>query len=212
MLIGVKKRFLFIANSKTASTSIESALMNHAEIHRGGAPWRKHILMREALREYDFLFSQPGYRPDQFFKFGVMRDPVDWIYSWFRYRKGNTVADQLPPEMTFEQFWAKDDWNKWRASGVPRLQSDFFTYPRGWTIADYIIPYDEVDQHFPKICKHLGIKAALPRANVSAISGSPHDLSPAILDDVRAFYQADYALMERLPDLNRQGLARFGWA
>lgn len=141
-----------------------------------------------------------------------MRDPVDWIYSWFRYRKGNAVADALPPAMTFEEFWAKDDWNKWRAPGVPRLQSDFFTFPRGWMIADYIIPYEEVDQHFPDICKNLGIRAALPRSNVSAISGNPEELSPATLDDVRAFYQEDYALIGRLEEINQQGMARFGWA
>lgn len=32
MLIGVKKRFVFIANSKTASTSIEHSLVGQAEI------------------------------------------------------------------------------------------------------------------------------------------------------------------------------------
>ena len=87
MLIGVKKRFVFVANSKTASTSIEKALVPHAEIQRGGGSNRKHIFLRAGLREYGFLFERKKYAADTFFKFGVMRDPVEWIQSWYRYRR-----------------------------------------------------------------------------------------------------------------------------
>ena len=106
MLIGVKKRFVFIANSKTASTSIEHSLVGQAEIQRGGGPQRKHIYLRDALPEYDFLFGRDGYGIESFFTFGVMRDPVSWIQSWYRYRCGNKVESPLPAGMSFGEFWA----------------------------------------------------------------------------------------------------------
>jgi len=212
MLIGVKKRFLFIANSKSASTSIEHALINHTEIERGSTPQRKHITLCEALEEYDFLFSQPAYHPDTFFKFGVFRDPVDWIYSWFRYRKRKNALNALPVDMPFSEFWNKNDWNKWRQPGRPRLQRDMFADADGKIIADYLIPHQQVSQHFSKILKNLGLKDTLPARNVSAISGSPTDLSEDMLAELRAFYAADYAVLENIDEINRAGLERFGWA
>ena len=55
MLIGVKKRFVFIANSKTASTTIESMLTPFAEINRVGSPQRKHVSWGEVLEEYSLV-------------------------------------------------------------------------------------------------------------------------------------------------------------
>ena len=203
MLIGVEKRYVFVANSKTASTSIEDALINHAEIHRGGAPQRKHIPLAEAIRTYGFLFDQPAYAPQTFFKFGVMRDPIGWIQSWFRYRKGNQTAAPLPAEMTFPEFWARKDWNLRLPDGSKRLQSRFFSDAEGRLIADYIIPYDAIETHFDLICTRL------PQKNVSKIRASSEPPLPeALLEEMRAYYAEDYALLARLPEINAAGLAR----
>ena len=126
MLIGVEKRFIFVANTKTASTSIEHALMDHAEIHRGGSPARKHIPLVQVYKFYDFLFGQPAHRPASYFAFGVMRDPIEWVISWFRYRKGNKVENGLPQDMTFAQFWERNDWNITRPDGRRHLQRQMF--------------------------------------------------------------------------------------
>ncbi|CAI8296400.1 MAG: Uncharacterised protein [Hyphomonas sp. TMED17] len=87
MLISISKRFLFIANSKTASTSLSKALRPYAEIERQGSPDRKHVSMGAVLDHYKFLFELPPFAPDTFFRFGVIRDPLDWIHSWYRYRQ-----------------------------------------------------------------------------------------------------------------------------
>lgn len=208
MLIGVRKRFVFVANSKTASTAIEQALINHAEIHRGGAPQRKHIAMAEALKEYHFLFGQPRFAPDSFFRFGVLRDPVDWITSWFRYRRGNKVDRPLPREMSFAEFWRRGDWNRFRADGSPRLQGRAFTDADGRPIVDCILPHEALDRMFPQICQGLGLDVQLRPRNVSEIPPESEGVPPELMDEVRAFYAADYALRAQLPALNAAGLEK----
>ena len=205
MLIGVRKRFVFVANSKTASTSIVNALSSHAEIMRGGTPQHKHIYMRDALRKYKFLFGQPEYAPNTFFRFGVMRDPIDWIQSWYRYRRGNKVAKQLPEDMSFADFWAAKDWNIQFPDGTKRLQSTFFLNAKGQPLVDYIIPYADIEAQFATICAALGVKAPLPRKNVSKIKKTDADLPEDLRAEMVDFYADDYALLGKLDQINTTG-------
>jgi hypothetical protein len=148
MLIGIERKFVFVANTKTASTSIETALAPVSEIAFKGSPQRKHVSLHAAIEAHPEIFAQPGQWPRFFFKFGVMRDPLDWIGSWFRYRKSNEVDSPLPPEMSFAEFWERQDWNFRRADGRPNLQRDKFCGPQGKVLADVIIPYDRLSPMF----------------------------------------------------------------
>ncbi|SES39188.1 hypothetical protein SAMN04490244_11525 [Tranquillimonas rosea] len=208
MLIGVKKRFVFVANTKAASTSIEAALIDQAEIHRGGSPARKHISLREALREYRFLFGQEEHRPRHFLKFGVMRDPIDWIGSWFRYRKGNKVDQPLPAGMTFAEFWQRADWNIRRPDGSKHLQGERFLGPKGGVMADVILPYHDLETGFARLCEGLGLPCRLPRRNVSRLDEIGEEIDPDLRAEMRAFYADDYALFDRIDEINAKGFAR----
>ncbi len=207
MLISVEKRFLFVANTKTASTSIEQVLAPYAEIRRGGTPARKHVSLHEVMQAYDFMFAQDEHDPARYFKFGVMRDPVDWITSWFRYRKGNDVEAPLPPDLDFSGFWARKDWNIEHADGTPNLQRDMFCAPDGRVLADVIIPYDRVGAMFGEICAALGVGQPLERRNVSRL-GDAGDIPAALRAAMREFYAEDYALLARLDEINAAGMAR----
>lgn len=206
MLIGLEKRFVFVANSKAASTSVEKILAPFSEIIVAGTPDRKHILLRDAFKAYDVLFGQPDWHPDSFFKFGVLRDPIEWIHSWYRYRKGNKVASPLPAEMTFEAFWAAGDWTRFLASGQKRLQRDFFTDAEGRVLADFIIPYDDLEQQFARVCRHLGVRRPLPRENVSRLRPDDTPIPKTLIAEMRDFYAEDYELLARLPEINDRAL------
>ena len=208
MLIGVKKRFVFVANSKTASTSIEFALAPHAEIMRGGTPASKHIPLTDIRKEYHFLFDRAQYPFESFFRFGVMRDPLDWIKSWYRYRRGNAVETPLAPDMSFDAFWDRNDWNISRASGVPFDQSVRFLDDQDQPLADLIIPHGRLDHFFPKIAKAIGVPAALPKRNVSRIKRLDTPVSETTLKKVREHYARDYALIDQMYEINQRGLEK----
>lgn len=207
MLIGVGKKFVFVANTKTASTSIEYALMPHTDLICSGTPQRKHLSLHRALGSYPFLFKQPGHDPATYFKFGVMRDPIEWIGSWFRYRKGNEVESELPANITFEEFWAAKDWNIQRADGSKYLQRDMFCGPDGTVLADVIIPYHRLGEVFGEICDMLDISCPLPRHNVSQLDRM-EELPARLHSEMREFYAPDYDLMSQLDDMNAAGMDR----
>lgn len=207
MLIGVEKRFLFVANTKTASTSIEDVLLPHAEVFRMGTSERKHISLADTKAKYGFLFNNPNHSWGSYFKFGVMRDPLDWIGSWYRYRRGNQVHSPLPRDMTFAEFWAQADWNIRFGSGNKNLQKRMFTTQDGDVLADVIIPYHRVDEYFPELCKLLHIPYNLPRKNVSVLR-DVGSIPAALREEVLDFYAEDYALWERLDEINAAGMAQ----
>lgn len=189
MLIGVKKRFIFIACSKTASTSIETALTPYAEINCAATPQRKHIIWKEARKEYGFLFDIDIYNPKSFFKFGVVREPVEWIISWYNYRHMNkSLPNPLPEDMTFEQFWNSDDWVK------KKTQKSHFSGNDGICRFDLIIPHEKVNQAFPIVVKYLKLgEATLPHKNKSPIKKIVRsNLDPEIASKINTYYQQDF--------------------
>ncbi|MDO6732727.1 sulfotransferase family 2 domain-containing protein [Marinovum sp. 2_MG-2023] len=209
MLIGTTKSFIFVANTKTASTSVERALKPHADIHYAGTSERKHVPLKELTKLYPEVTGGPfgAAERERFFTFGVMRDPIDWIGSWYRYRKGNPeVHNPLPDGMTFEQFWARRDWNVVCANGENYLQRRLFCCPKGAVLADVIIPYERLDEMFGEICEGLGVKSPLPRRNVSRLT--EFKIPEAMIEPLQKHYALDFELRSRLDEINEKGMAK----
>lgn len=210
MLISLKKRFLFICNTKAASTSIEASLQHLSDVIHTGTPALKHIAYRDVLKEYQTLFTESGKTPDTLFRFGVMRDPISWISSWFRYRRGNEVQAPLPAEMSFREFWQNNDWNITRHNGTRYLQRTCFEDDFGRISMDFLIRYEELPIGFKEVMQSIGVDAVLPRLNQSNLHENA-DIVPADLrDELRDFYDADYEIYNKIESINAAGLAR--WA
>lgn len=205
MLLSVKRRFLFVSNTKTASTSIEAALRDFCEIERTGSPQRKHIEYRQILKEYRFLFSRKRFAPETFFRFAVMRDPVDWFYSWYRYRRGNDVEAPLPEDMTLQDFWELNDWNRTRGDGSRNLQSHMMLGPQGGIGLDMILRYEDLETGFPRLAKGLGIKADIPRLNVSRLKGGSDEIDPGLRREMELHFAPDYEVYGSLERINASG-------
>jgi len=208
MLISVHRRFVFVANTKAASTSIEALLAPHSEIARPGGPKYKHSSLGTIRYDYSFLFDIPEYPFESFFRFGVIRDPVDWIGSWFRFRKGNKVEAPLPADLTFAQFWQRQDWNIRRADGEPLLQRDMFCDPRGQIMADMLLPYHRLDELLPQVLSGLGVEGDLKRLNVSNLTSDTLEIPLALRDEMREHYAPDYAVLADIDRHIDRGLAR----
>lgn len=206
MLISTSKMFIFAANTKTASTSVESALEKHSEFRLDGAPRLKHLPLVEAKDEAPNAFHD--YELDDFFIFGIMRNPIDWIQSWYRYRLGNNVRNRLPSGMTFKEFWEKKDWNILRKDGKKYLQKDIFLRPNGDVLADVIVPYETLDDHLGPIMSLLQIEQPLPKSNTSRVKKITEPLAQGLLDELKLFYAEDFALYENLEEINKAGMEK----
>ncbi|MEM5882554.1 MAG: class I SAM-dependent methyltransferase [Candidatus Aenigmatarchaeota archaeon] len=183
MLISLSKKFIFVANTKTASTTIEKILLPFAEINTiGAAPEIKHMSIVDIMYRFNNILNF-----DKFFKFGVIRHPVDWFLSWFNYRSGNPhILSPLPDNLSIEEFFESGDW-------VLKLsQKSMFCDSNGNVLVDLVIPYDELDHYLYNILAFLKIPLnEIPKENVSHKKVTIADLSQEFKNKLIEHYRED---------------------
>jgi hypothetical protein len=92
--------------TKTASTSIENTLTSYCELVTRGkyATALKHINYKKYERYIEPLIENiTGKKPETVC---VMREPIDWLHSWYRYRKRDSASGskRSTQNITFSEF------------------------------------------------------------------------------------------------------------
>ncbi|WP_116597107.1 sulfotransferase family 2 domain-containing protein [Primorskyibacter marinus] len=85
MLVFWKERLVFLAVPKTGSSAYEAALKSRASMSVMDPPELKHAPIYRYNRFFRPMFEKAG--ADNMETLAVVRDPLDWLGSWFRYRK-----------------------------------------------------------------------------------------------------------------------------
>ena len=103
MLIFWRQRLVILANPKTGTTALEETLAPLAAVVVQRPPQLKHT---GAGKYHKFLAPYVGDGKDHTFQIvGVMREPVDWLGSWYRYRQRNEeVTDKSTHDISFDDF------------------------------------------------------------------------------------------------------------
>lgn len=194
MLVFWRQRLVFLATPKTASTSIESALAPQAAVVVMRPPQLKHTNAQKYYRQVaPFLGDAKG---EDFVLTALMREPLDWLGSWYRYRqRPEEVPEKTTSAMTFDAFvqaYCQNDQPEFAKVGN---QANFLA-PKDHREVDYIFRYDRMADFVAFLEKRLGGKIDLPRVNVSPSAAL--DLSSdteALLRKTRA---RDFSLYARL--------------
>jgi hypothetical protein len=195
MLLSLSHQFIFVANLKSASSSIERALGPSAELRLSKTKFGKHDDLSTIARK--FQWTKKYVRPDQFFVFGVMREPVDFILSLYNFHtleqfKGKAHSSNGVP---FEEFWTRWCSKSWQT----RPQYRRFIDKRGNFRVSHVIEFERLDTEFPKVCARIGVEAKLPKANVSPRILSRSDLSRELIAEIAARYSEDYEFLKTRP-------------
>ena len=188
MLIFWKERLVVIANTKTGSTSLESALEGLAEVVVSRPAPLKHTTARAFRRHVaPWLTELAG--GTAFETVGLVREPLDWLGSWYRDRAG---AGELPEGMDFAGF-GRD------VLALPppphaRLvsQAAMLCDDAGAPLVDRLFRYDEIDRFVAFLEDRLGCAIHLPRLNVSP--EAQMDLAPATVARMEQAMAEDFAL------------------
>lgn len=192
MLISLSHRFVFVANVKTASTSIEAALRPHAEIAISDTRFGKHIGLAEIERRFDFIFKRQPL--SSFFVFAVVRDPVDMLVSvysshhkpefkGYRHYTGDLTFDQF-----LETFRKRQSWQL-----IPQAQR--LRDRTGRLRMDYVIDFDRLDAQFQEVLSLIGLPPTpLPSFNESPDVMSPADVPPETRAHIAEAYRRDYRI------------------
>ena len=194
MLVFWRQGLVFLATPKTASTSIETALAPLAAVVVMRPPQLKHTNAQKYQRHVaPFLGDAKG---TSFVTTALMREPIDWLGSWYRYRqRPEETPDKSTRTMSFDAFvqaYCQSDQPEFAKVGA---QATFLT-PDGFRPVDHIFRYETMDQFVRFLEKRLATQIALPKVNVSP--QAPISLSPAVEQHLRQVRAADFALYDRL--------------
>jgi hypothetical protein len=168
MLIGLNRRFIFIANLKSASSAIEQTLKPLSEISLNDSAFGKHLPLAEIEQLFSWLFDLLPL--ENFLVFGVVRHPVDFMLSLYNSHAHENFRLTLPHlytgGMSFDRFleqWCEEN------SGQLAPQHSRFIAANGAIGANFIISYDRLASGLPYIATLIRAPEllALPRINVS---------------------------------------------
>ena len=171
MLIFAEKKLIIYSMPKTGTTSIQKALENSATIKFGrtGKYGLKHIDAQNFQKWKKTLKNQfPG---DKFVSCCVMREPIDLLRSWYKYRSRTKVKSdkQFTGNMTFDKYlnnlYEKKIQDK--SNRTPFNRQSRFLFPKNKMLIDRIFPYQNFDSFIEFITRKIGKDFEIPKVNIS---------------------------------------------
>lgn len=192
MLVFSKARLVLLSVPKTGSTAYEAALAPLAAIVVSSPPELKHA----PVFRYNRFF-----RPmiDRFFEgrfdvVAVMREPLDWLGSWYRYRQRPEMTGHpnSTQGLNFDDFvlaYCASDQPEFARVGS---QAKFLEPQRNGTCVTHLFRYEDQAglQRFLEM--RLGINVAPERLNRSP--EVPLSLSPTVEARVRRNFADEFSL------------------
>ena len=178
MLVFWEERLAFLATPKTGSTAIAAALESLAAVSIQRPPLLKHTTVHR-YRRFIGPYLEAASKAE-FTLVALMREPTDWLGSWYRYRqRDRTLPEQSTKGMSFDAFvqaWCQDPRPEFANIG----SQGRFLRPRkengGEKGVDRLFRYEEIDRFVHFLEDRLGCEIILPRLNVSPPGAT--DLTP----------------------------------
>lgn len=164
MLIFFDKRLVFLATPKAGSTAVEAALESLANVAIPRPSPLKHTTVAEFERHIrPWLEEKSGSR---FTTLALMREPVDWLRSWYRFRLRDDGDDPDHPmkDVSFERFSESYCDPQGPAYSQVGRQSDYVN--ANGAKVDKIFRYEDMELFTEFLEDRLDCIVNLPRINV----------------------------------------------
>ena len=194
MLVFWKEKLVFLAVPKTGTTAIEGALAPKAALVLREPPVLKHATVQRYKRILQPLMDIT--KEPEFETVAVVRHPVDWLGSWYRYRHRADLAGRPNSTRghTFDAFvsaYIADPQPSYAAVGS---QAKFLLAPDGTVGVTHLFRYEARPKLLQFLQDRLATQISLNRLNVSP----PADvtLSPSVAAALRQTCAAEFAVWE----------------
>lgn len=198
MLVFWKEKLVLLAVPKTGTTALEQVLAPRASIAVLDPPELKHAPVYRYNRFFRPMFEK-ACKTDDIETVAVMREPVSWLGSWYRYRsraflKGRpTSTDGL----SFDEFVLAyaDGQNKPFAN--VGSQARFLEARQNGIGVSHLFRYEDQPRFLAFLQDRLNVTLDLPRANVSP--KLELSLSASINRKLRDACPEDFELYDSIP-------------
>ncbi len=199
MLLAPGKGFVFLAAPKTASTSIEQAFRSHADVSMKTNPF-KHTRYAQFQRFLQPWLDSKGFPRESYEVVCVVREPIDWLASWWRYRSREELANpsrryhrNYAGHLSFEQFARGYMGGEEQSAQVGR-QAKFVQPRSGEAGVDRLFRYDRLDLLVDFLSEKVGEEVGIGTSNVSPKRS--FSLPEACERELREFFAPEYRLYE----------------
>lgn len=171
--------FIFIRINKTGSSSIKMAL----KLPSGH---------RTALEEIERIGREEWERK---FTFTIVRNPWDKVISQYHFRAQTNQTDLGLIKVGFND-WVRLTYGDRNPAYLnkPKMfipQSDWITDKAGKILVDFVGRFENLNDDFLKICKHIGITTKLPHIKTSKHEHYKDYYSEEAIEIVAAWYKKD---------------------
>lgn len=196
MLVFSNQSLAFIAVPKTGTTAVEMALKPRADIIF--TKQRKHMpAHRFHSKIAPFLDKTFNLRPDCM---AVMRDPVEQIRSWYRYRTGERQKGTTKStfDMSFDEFVLAIISDEPPAFAGIGSQFRMVAAKNGDVLVHHLFAYETQPLFRAFLNDRFGEEIKLKQKNVSPDAEAP--LDPQTHDKLREARKGEFELYSRLRD------------
>lgn len=184
MLVFWKQKLVFLSVPKTGTTAYEQALAPLASMVILDPPELKHAPVYRYNRFFRPMFEKAG-RADDIETLAVMREPISWLGSWYRYRRRPFMQGRANNtfDVSFDAF--VEAYMLGKPPGFANVGSQArFLEPRpNGTAVTHLFRYEDQPRLISFLEQRLDTKISLERANVSPEMDLV--LSPAIEQKLR---------------------------
>jgi len=208
LLLDLKRSLIFVAGVKTGSTTVERIYEKQVDIRIVRSEWGKHDSIAEIRQKYNWIFRVTPV--EDFFVWGVIREPVDWLSSLYRSHKDPKFASTgnlYTGGMTFSEFY--DVW-RLKNSGQSAPQINRFLDEKGEFAIDFLVPFERLQEGIQAMAPRYGMTLSeIPHLNKSPVVDDCTSLNETIIGAIHRDYRADYEYYERAS--RNSSMAVDGW-
>ena len=194
MLVFSRYKLVFLSVPKTGTTAWQAALTPHASMIVTDPPELKHA----PIFRYNRFFrpALEKFIGEDLHVIAVMRDPIDWLGSWYRYRQRPFLEGKATSTATisFDAFVHDYLLGKQPPHANVGSQSKFLEPQRNGTAVTHLFRYEDQPALERYLEDRLGVAVKAGRLNTSPPAALPLD------SDTEARLRRKYAPDFRLYD------------
>ncbi|MFQ6549000.1 gamma-glutamyl kinase [Aestuariibius sp. 2305UL40-4] len=167
MLVFWNQGLVLLAMPKTATTALLGGLRKYATAIVTQPPEIKHVPYYRYRRFLHPFYQRAGGKEME--TVAVVREPSDWLGSWYRYRHREAIAGERNStrDISFDDFVAQYLEEKPKPFARVGSQSKFLRDNDGVIGVTYLFPYEDLDDLVEFFSDRIGEVITLPVKNVS---------------------------------------------